>query len=74
MTEIHPAIRAEFDQTPEWWDRQYRALERKQIPRDAAYHEGHNVVDFRTYASAVVLRECADCGVSIDPYTQEGTE
>lgn len=74
MTEIHPAIRAEFDQTPEWWDQQYRALERKQIPRDPAYHEGHNLIEICTLTSGIVRRECADCGVSIDPYTQGGTE
>ncbi|WP_350351896.1 hypothetical protein ABS642_00855 [Microbacterium sp. A8/3-1] len=68
---IAPGIRAELDQTPEWWDRQYRALERKQIPRDAASHDGHRIEGIRTYASTTTRRVCTDCQVELDPY-QEG--
>ena len=64
MSEISPAVRAEMEQTPEWWDGQYRALVRKQIPRDAASHEGHRIIDIRTYATE--RHACADCGVTIE--------
>ncbi len=73
MAEIHPAIRGEIDQTPEWWDRQYQALIRKRIPRDAASHEGHDIAEMRTYTNALIYRTCVDCNVGIDPY-EEGTE
>lgn len=68
---IHPAVRAELDQTPAWWDAQFRALERKQIPRAASYHEGHELDEPRTYADINVRTYCIDCGVGIDPYEQE---
>lgn len=69
---IAPGIRAELDQTPEWWDSQYRALERKQILRDAASHDGHRIEEIRTYASTTARRVCTDCHVEIGPY-QEGS-
>lgn len=68
---IAPNVAAELDPTPDWWDRQYRALERKQIPRDAASHDGHRIEEARTYASTTIRRICMDCGIEIDPY-QEG--
>lgn len=67
---IAPGVRAELDQTPEWWDRQYRTLERKRIPRDIASHDGHSIVEHRTYCSTTVRRHCADCGIEIDPYEE----
>ncbi|GGH34128.1 hypothetical protein [Microbacterium album] len=63
-------IRAELDQTPEWWDRQYRELVRERIPRDAASHEGHDLDEISTYDGTTLRRWCVDCGVSIDPYAQ----
>ena len=51
---IPPSIRGELDQTPEWWNAQYKALVRKQIPRDLASHEGHNIVRLRTYTNALM--------------------
>lgn len=61
----------ELEQTPEWWDRQYQALERKHIPRDAASHDGHSIVDQRTYASTTARRHCTDCCIEIDPYEED---
>lgn len=63
---IEPGVRAELDQTPEWWDRQYRTLVRKHIPRDAASHEGHRIIDLSTYATA--RHACDECGIEIDPH------
>lgn len=59
---------AELDQTPEWWDAQYRALVKKQIPRDWASHLGHELDEPITfYASGYEMqRYCVDCGVTVD--------
>ena len=62
---IPPSIRGELDQTPEWWNAQYKALVRKQIPRDLASHEGHSIERVRTYMNALMYVTCTDCGVSI---------
>ncbi|WP_292698088.1 hypothetical protein [Microbacterium sp. 69-10] len=59
---VTPVVRAELDQTPEWWDAQYRALERKLIPTDAASHEGHRIVEERRICVAEPTRYCIDCG------------
>lgn len=67
---VAPSVRIELDQDPAWWDREYRALERKQIPRNAASHEGHCIVEHRTYLSTTVRRHCTDCGIEIDPYEE----
>ena len=67
---IAPAIRAELDVTPAWWDRQYQALVRKQIPRNAAWHDDHTTVEHRTYFSTTVRRHCTDCGIELDPYEE----
>jgi hypothetical protein len=67
---MNGAIREELDQTPGWWDRQYQSLVRKQIPRSAAYHEDHEMIEERTWADAVILRYCAECGVDVDPYEE----
>lgn len=67
---IPPSIKAELDQTPEWWQGEFDALVRKQIPRDYAYHADHYVeyVDVRTYADRYALQYifCNDCGVSVE--------
>lgn len=65
---ISASIRAELDQTPAWWDRQYRELVAKQIPRDSGSHDGHDIeepVQFWSggYAAAPY---CLDCGVTIE--------
>lgn len=70
MTEIPASIRGELDVTPAWWDRQYQALIRKQIPRNAAWHDGHNVAEYRTYFSTTVRGVCVDCGIELDPYEE----
>lgn len=71
MSENPAAIRAELDQTPEWWDRQYRALIRKRIPRDPASHEDHSISEARTYGGGTLYRTCVDCNVGIDPYEDD---
>lgn len=65
---IAPGVAAELDQAPDWWDRHYRALGRKQIPRDVASHEGHRIEEIRTYVSTTTRRVCTDCQVELDPY------
>lgn len=65
-----PGIRAELDQTPAWWDQQYRALERRQISRAAADHEGHDIVEHRAYTSTTIARTCTTCSVELDPYQE----
>lgn len=69
MTDPIPAhLRAELDQTPEWWDRQYDALVKKRIPRDFDYHRYHDLDEPITfYASGYEMkRYCLDCGVTIE--------
>lgn len=71
MTEPIPAsIKAELDQTPQWWQAEFDALVRKRIPRDYEYHAGHDLdeVNVMTYASQYVLNYyyCNDCGVSVN--------
>lgn len=65
---LSPALRAELDQTPEWWDRQFEALLRERIPRDAAYHEGHTIQEATTYDTLGYDARawCTDCGVPIN--------
>lgn len=65
---IPPAIRAELDQTPEWWDREYDRLVKKQIPRDAEYHREHDVEDgIQSWSGVYVTGPwCIDCGVTIE--------
>lgn len=67
---IKPAIRAELDQTPDWWDSQYRQLERRQISRAAADHEGHDIVEDRRYTSTTINRTCTTCSIDLDPYQE----
>lgn len=64
-------VRAELDQTPEWWDRQYEALVKKQIPRDAAYHRDHEIEEPITFwgGGYAAGSYCIDCGVRIDTRT-----
>ena len=68
MSDPIPAlIRAELDQTPAWWDREYDRLVKKQIPRDPEYHRGHDVEEpIAFYASGYEIQpRCLDCGVTI---------
>ncbi|MFF3029133.1 hypothetical protein [Microbacterium sp. NPDC057944] len=67
---VSASVRAELDQTPAWWDRQFESLVRKQIPRFAAWHEDHIIGEQRTHASTTVRRHCVDCGIEIDPYEE----
>jgi len=74
---IPPSIRAELDVTPAWWDEQFRALVRKQIPRDAASHAGHDVdrdeYMLRSSNGEMIYYAtrswCATCGVEITDVT-----
>lgn len=58
-------IRAEIEQTPEWWDREYRKLNLHAFPPkpfDPAEHEGHEIVTWMAYDNTTVLRTCTECG------------
>lgn len=73
---IPPALRAELDQTPEWWDRAFQALVRATTPRDAEYHRDHDVHDIAdyTYNGYRFRTHCLDCGIDIEttqPLTDE---
>lgn len=65
---IPPALRAELDQTPEWWDRAFQALVRATTPRDAEYHRDHDVHDIvdYTYNGYRFSTHCLDCGIDIE--------
>ncbi|GAA5198646.1 hypothetical protein GCM10025773_12100 [Microbacterium jejuense] len=61
---IPTPVRQEMDRTPEWWDREYRALVRRVFPPkpfNHAEHEGHNIVEDITYGGRVTHRACIDC-------------
>lgn len=72
---IPPALRAELDQTPEWWDRAFQALVRATTPRDAEYHRDHDVHDIAdyTYNGYRFRTHCLDCGIDIET-TQPPTD
>lgn len=59
---IAPAVRAELDQTPEWWDAHYRKLSQKLIPTDLPSHEGHEIEEMWRYTVATPDRYCTSCG------------
>ncbi|WP_067198901.1 hypothetical protein [Microbacterium sp. XT11] len=65
---IAASIRAELDQTPEWWQQQYDALVRKQIPRTPEHHAGHDLAEpIRSWGGATLTRPwCTSCGVPIE--------
>ena len=71
-SEIPASIRAELDQTPEWWDGQFRAAVAATIPRNPEAHAEHSIVETRTFTGRTVRTYCVECGVSIDPY-EEGS-
>lgn len=57
-------LRAELDQTPAWWDRQYEVLVRRCFPPkpfDLAEHIGHEVMTIDTFDGSAVRGWCADC-------------
>lgn len=68
MADHIPAdIRAEIDQTPEWWDREWGELNRRCFPPkpfDPAEHEGHDLIEIVAYGRRVVRVICTECGVS----------
>lgn len=66
VQEIPASVRAELDVTPEWWDAQYRALERQHMPRDLASHDGHRRVESRTLTSLTATVHCVDCWIRLE--------
>ncbi len=68
VAHISANVRAELDLTPAWWDRQYDALVRKQIPRDWASHRDHELDEPITfYANGNDMpRYCLTCRVMIE--------
>lgn len=61
-------VREELEESPAWWDRQYQALAKKQLPRDAAAHEGHDLEELIQFwgGGYAGKRYCHDCGVTIE--------
>lgn len=67
---ISTELRAELDQTPQWWDRLFNELVRQAYtvrPFDPAEHEGHKIVEAYTFGGALVLRECTECPRQLVP-------
>lgn len=62
---IPAAVRPELDQTHEWWDRQYDALVKARIPRDAEYHREHDIEEPIQFWSGNYATKpwCIDCGI-----------
>ncbi|WP_405467841.1 hypothetical protein [Microbacterium sp. Ld4] len=61
---VPASIRAELDQTPEWWEREYRTLLARTFehaPFNETEHEGHDVVEIRTYGKPHAERVCTTC-------------
>lgn len=65
---IPPAIRAELDQTHEWWGAQYKTLLKSLIPRDAAHHVDHDIEEpLTTWGGTELVKPyCGTCGVTIE--------
>jgi len=67
MPEPIPAhIRAELDQTPAWWDREFDRLVKKQIPRGIEYHQDHDLDRVENWSGRVLVEWCLECGVTVD--------
>lgn len=64
----HAVLWDDERKSPGAFNRRVTPLERKQIPRDAASHDGHRLEEARIYASTTIRRICMDCGIEIDPY------
>lgn len=60
---VSPALRAELEQSPEWWDSEFDALVRATTPRDAEYHRGHRVQESSNAALASLLTVLAERGL-----------
>lgn len=70
VVSIPPAIRAELDQTPEWWENQYASLLATTFapaPFDPAEHEGHAVVELNTYSDRTPNLVCTQCPARLVP-------
>ena len=66
---IPPEVRGELDQTPAWWDRQYRALVDaafEAVPFNPDEHDGHNIITISSYAGPVRVM-CAECPTRLVP-------
>lgn len=66
---IPVAVRAELDVTPEWWDGLYRAAIAaafKTAPFEPADHDGHELIEVRTYTGPAQTL-CAQCPPRLIP-------
>lgn len=66
---IPHAVRAELDQTPEWWDAQYRTAISEAfmpVPFDPAEHDGHALVEFHRYGGTATV-VCTECPTRLTP-------
>lgn len=67
---IPPAVRAELDQTPAWWEQQYTALIAATFtaaPFDPTEHDGHDVIERRTYTDPAPTLVCTECPTRLIP-------
>ena len=68
---IPDELRAELDQTPAWWDVQYRRLVGETFtpaPFNPDEHEGHELIEVRTYAATEPLVvHCTACPTVLIP-------
>lgn len=70
---IPAAVRAEIEQTPEWWDGRFAILMRQcfePAPYVAAEHEGHAIVTTYRYGDSVggpVAEHCTECPTVLVP-------
>lgn len=63
------AVRAELDQTLEWWDGLYRAAIAaafETAPFEPAAHDGHDLIEVRTYTGPAQTL-CAQCPPRLIP-------
>ncbi len=62
MSTIPPEVRDELDQTPQWWEREYRKLLSETYVNAPEEHEGHEVIRMDTYGGRrrEVCTQCPD--------------
>lgn len=69
MSTIPPEVRDELDQTPQWWNREYRKLLSEtyvNAPFAPEEHEGHDIITVDTYGGRRT-QFCAQCPTVLVP-------
>lgn len=82
LRELYPphiakAIRDEINQTPEWWDREFRRLTRETFrpkPFDITEHEGHEIAEESTFTNPHAFQYCLECSTEYEPRWGEALE